>query len=264
VLVTGATDGLGRRVAERLAAPGRRLLLHGRDHARGAAVLEAVESGGATGVFLAADLASLSDVAGLAERVRAEVDHLDLLVNNAGIARVDAPRAVSADGHELHLAVNYLAPALLTRLLLPVMGGQRHSRVVNITSAGQSSIDFDDLMLATYDGYRAYGQSKLADVMLTFDLAEELAGSGVTVDCLHPATHMDTGPVRAAGIHPHSSVDDGAAATVALALESRGTGRYFDGRRESRAMSQAYDDSARRRLRAVTDELLAPWLPSTR
>ncbi|MEU0465290.1 SDR family NAD(P)-dependent oxidoreductase [Amycolatopsis sp. NPDC006131] len=260
ILVTGSTDGLGRRVVEKLVAPGTHLLVHGRDNARGKEVVEAVRRGGGTAEFLAADFAALDEVRRLGEIVTAKVGHLDALINNAGIAQVDSPRRVSRDGHELHFAVNYLAPVLLTHLLRPVLGGQASSRVVNLTSAAQNSIDFDDVMLERrYSGYRAYGQSKLADIMFTFDLAEDWAGTNVTVNCLHPADHMDTAPVRAAGIRPINSVDAGADNTVALATDpahdGRG-GRYFNGGSASRASSQAYDRAARRRLRDLTRELV--------
>ncbi|GAA3529013.1 SDR family oxidoreductase [Amycolatopsis ultiminotia] len=260
ILVTGSTDGVGRRVVEKLAAPGTHLLVHGRDEVRGKEAVEAVVRAGGTARFLRADLASLDKVRDLAAMVGAETEHLDAVINNAGIAQVDGPRRTSRDGHELHFAVNYLAPVLLTRLLRPLLGGGRPSRVVTLTSAAQNAIDFDDVMLEQgYSGYRAYGQSKLADIMFTFDLADDLAGTGVTATCLHPADHMDTAPVRAAGITPSNSVDKGADATVALAVDPAHEGRtgaYFNCRRESRANSQAYDRAARRRLRGLTEDLL--------
>lgn len=260
ILVTGSTDGVGRRVVGKLAAPGTRLLVHGRDEGRGKETVEAVVRAGGTARFMRADFASLDEVRDLAAAVSAECGHLDVLINNAGIAQVDGPRRTSGDGHELHFAVNYLAPVLLTRLLRPLLGGGRPSRVVTLTSAAQNAIDFDDVMLArNYSGYRAYGQSKLADIMFTFDLAEDLAGTGATATCLHPADYMDTAPVRAAGITPSNSVDTGADATVALAVAPAHEGRsgvYFHCRRESRANAQAYDRAARSRLRGLNEELL--------
>ncbi|MTD54699.1 SDR family NAD(P)-dependent oxidoreductase [Amycolatopsis pithecellobii] len=257
ILVTGSTDGVGRRVVEKLAAEGSRLLVHGRDGTRGKEVVEAVDRAGGSAEFLRADFASLDDVRDLAHAIKAEYGHLDVLINNAGIARVDSARRESHDGHELHFAVNYLAPVLLTHLLRPVLGGEKPSRVVNLTSAAQDPIDFDDVMLERhYSGYRAYGQSKLADIMFTFDLAREWDGTNITVNCLHPGDHLDTVPVRAAGIRPSHSADYGADNTIALATGAGRSGDYFHGRRKSRASSQAYDGASRRRLRELTMELI--------
>jgi NAD(P)-dependent dehydrogenase (short-subunit alcohol dehydrogenase family) len=139
----------------------------------------------------------------LAEEITAKHDRLELLINNAGIGsttRGKVERETSRDGHELRFAVNYLAPFLLTHLLLPLIRKSAPARIVNVASAGQQRIDFSDVMLTRgYDGMRAYCQSKLALVMFTFDIAETLKGSGVTVNCLHPATLMNTKMVIGSG-----------------------------------------------------------------
>lgn len=253
-LVTGSTDGVGRRVAEKLAAAGARVLVHGRNAERGESVVRSIETAGGRAAFLAADLASLDEVRRLAQAVEGETDHLDVLINNAGVGSGGAAgrRETSADGHERRFAVNYLAGVLLTGLLLPLMRRSEGARVVNVASAGQHPIDFDDVMLTrTYDGRRAYAQSKLAQIMFTFDLAE----SGIMANCLHPATYMDTTMVREAGVTPWSTVEEGAEAIFNLAasaaLEGQ-SGRYFDGLREARANAQAYDAEARRRLRELS------------
>lgn len=261
ILITGSTDGVGRWVAMRLAAEGARVLVHGRDRERGEAVVaEIVESGGAA-TFLRADLASLAQVRALAEAVQGETDRLDGLVNNAGIGNGKAAdtRETSADGYELRFAVNYLAGFLLTRLLLPLIERSAPARIVNVSSAGQQRIDFSDVMLTHgYSGARAYCQSKLAQILLTIDLAEELKARGVTVNALHPASYMATTMVRLAGVTPMSAVEEGGEAILALAaspaLEGV-SGRYFSGQREARADPQAYDADARRRLRALSFKL---------
>jgi NAD(P)-dependent dehydrogenase (short-subunit alcohol dehydrogenase family) len=267
ILITGSTDGVGRHVALALATAGAKVLIHGRSRERAESLLgEMRKRGNNAAVFYPADLSSLSDVRELAATIRKDHERLDVLINNAGIGSRSggAQRRTSAEGYELRLAVNYLAGFLLTRLLLPLIVASAPARIVNVASAGQYPIDFNDVMLTRgYDGGRAYTQSKLAQVMFTFDLAHELRGSGVTANCLHPATYMDTTMVREAGTSPMSTVDEGAAAILNLvrspALEGR-SGLYFDRQRESRANSQAYDAAARERLRRLSLELTG--LPS--
>jgi NAD(P)-dependent dehydrogenase (short-subunit alcohol dehydrogenase family) len=262
ILITGSTDGVGRQVALALGAAGATLLIHGRDRQRGESVIDELRQRGNAGAQLyLADLASLAQVRALAEAVRRDHPRLDVLINNAGIGSASGgrQRRTSTDGHELRFAVNYLSGFLLTRLLLPLIVASAPSRIVNVASAGQSAVDFDDVMLTRrYDGGRAYTQSKLAQVMFTFDLARELEGSNVTVNCLHPATYMDTTMVRESGVSPLSTVDEGADAILQLAiapeLEGR-SGLYFQGQRPARANPQAYDDDARRRLAALSFEL---------
>jgi NAD(P)-dependent dehydrogenase (short-subunit alcohol dehydrogenase family) len=258
-LVTGSTDGVGRVVAARLGRMGARVLVHGRDKARGDAVVTAIKGAGGAADFLEADLASLAEVRRLADAVRAATDRLDILINNAGIGTAGAARQTSADGHELRFAVNYLAGFLLTYLLLPLIKQSAPARIINVASAGQQAIDFADVMLTRgYSGSRAYCQSKLAQIMFTIDLAVELEGSAVIVNALHPATYMNTTMVRRAGVTPVSTVEQGAEAILNLAAGSAVEGRsglYFNGLREARADRQAYDADARARLRALSLEL---------
>ena len=261
VLITGSTDGVGRYVAERLAAEGWRVIVHGRDRARGKAVIERITQQGGEARFLAADLSSLAEVRSLADAVLRDCDGLDALVNNAGIGTSGARRELSADGFELRFAVNYLAGFLLTRLLLPMLERRKSARIVNVSSAGQQSIDFSDVMLTRgYSGVRAYCQSKLAQILFTFDLAKELEERDVTVNCLHPATYMDTTMVRLSGVQPISTVEQGGAAILQL-IESEAlagqSGLYFSGMQESHADRQAYDEDARRRLRALSFDLVS-------
>ena len=258
-LVTGSTDGVGRLVAKRLGEAGARVLVHGRDRERGESLVAEIAAAGGMAEFLQADLASLAEVRRLAEAVRGKTDRLDLLVNNAGIGTSPNTRQTSADGHELRFAVNYLAGFLLTQQLLPLIRKSAPARIVNVSSAGQQAIDFDDVMLTHgYSGVRAYCQSKLAQILFTIDLAEELEGSGVIVNCLHPATYMNTTMVRRAGVTPASTVEQGADAILNLAVSPALDGKsglYFNGLRETRAAGQAYDAAARRRLKALSLEL---------
>ena len=251
VLITGSTDGLGREVARRVAALGARVIVHGRSQERGNAIVREIRGGAR---FYAADFASLDRVRELAESVLRDFPRLDVLVNNAGIWSSEGGRQVSVDGHELHFAVNYLSGFLLTRMLLPRLIQSAPSRIVNVASGSQSPIDFTDVML-TRPGRasRGYGQSKLAQIMFTFDLAKELEGKGVTAVALHPATMMDTTMVRQSGMRPMSTVDEGARAVMNLVAGDKvRSGEFYDGTRPARAHTQAYDEAVRAKLRHLS------------
>ncbi len=242
ILVTGSTDGVGRWVASVLAARGATVLVHGRSRERGERVVADIRNTGGNATFHAADLASLAKVRALAETLQRHLDSLDVLINNAGVGGGGSSRETSRDGHELRFAVNYLSGFLLTRLLLPLLVRSAPARIVNVASVGQQAIDFKDLMLTRgYSGYRAYCQSKLAQVMFIFDLAEELDGKGVTANCLHPATFMDTTMVREAGVTPTSSVEDGGKSILNLVLSQDGkTGGYYDRTARRRLSNLSY------------------------
>jgi NAD(P)-dependent dehydrogenase (short-subunit alcohol dehydrogenase family) len=263
VLVTGSTDGLGKATASQLAARGATVLLHGRDPARGDLTLREIGRATSTGRlrFYCADFSSLAQVRRLAGDIRADHDRLDLLINNAGIGGAGG-RQESHDRYELRFAVNYLAPFLLTNLLLPLLRRSAPARVVNVASVGQAPIDFDDVMLQRrYDALRAYRQSKLALILFTMELAGRLQAQGersVTVNAVHPASLMPTKMVREMFGRTMSTLEEGTEATLRLALSPElddVTGRYFDQQRESRAHGQAYDPEARRRLWEISEHL---------
>ena len=253
ILVTGATSGLGRAVAERLSQDGHTVLVHGRDPERANALARTLG-----GRPYTADLASLQEVRALADELNASEDRLDVLINNAGVA-VDH-RAESADGIELTFAVNHLSHFVLTGRLLGLLGESAPARIVNVASIGQAPIDWDDPLLERgYEGFRAYAQSKLAQIGFTYELAERLGPeSGVTVTALHPATLMDTGMVRESFGRAMNTVDAGVGPVVQLAVgdDAEGvTGRYFDQTRESRPDRQATDPAERKRLWDLSVEL---------
>jgi len=261
-LITGSTDGVGRYVASELAKQGARVLIHGRDAGRARTLIdEMMRRGHAAPTFYQADLSALAEVRQLAAAIQADHRRLDILVSNAGIGSMNggSERRESADGHELRFAVNYLSGFLLVHLLLPLIKAAAPSRIVNVASLGQHPIDFDDVMITrNYSGSRAYAQSKLAQIMFTIDLAGELRGTGVTVNSLHPATYMDTTMVRAGGIAPISTVEQGGAAILHLVSGDDVAGKsglFFNGMNEAKANPQAYDDAARRRLRKISLEL---------
>jgi NAD(P)-dependent dehydrogenase (short-subunit alcohol dehydrogenase family) len=268
ILITGATDGLGRALAHSLAAGGDRLILHGRDPSRLDSV--AGEIGGSA-LTVRADLAELSQVRRMAEEVRAATDRLDVLVSNAGIGGglpEGRERTVSRDGYELRFAVNHLAGFLLTLELLPLLRRSAPARIVGVASLGQHPLDFADLMIERgYSGSRAYGQSKLAQIMSGFELAGRLSAAEVTVNSLHPATFMPTKMVLREIGHHVDSLEDGRAATERLVSDkslATTTGKFFDRTRETRAHAQAYDAGARAELWRRSLELVGladPFVP---
>ena len=262
VLITGSTDGVGRFVAMQLAMSGARVLIHGRDKVRARTLADEIRrADGSEPAFYQADLSSLAGVRQFADAVLADHSRIDVFVSNAGIGSQNggSGRQISADGYELRFAVNYLSGFLLAYRLLPLLKAAAPSRIVNVASLGQHPIDFDDVMIAQgYNGSRAYAQSKLSQIMFTIDLAGELKGTGVTVNSLHPATYMNTTMVRAGGITPMSTVEQGGAAILHLVRGDDMAGRsglFFNGLQEAKANPQAYDAAARRRLRMLSLEL---------
>jgi NAD(P)-dependent dehydrogenase (short-subunit alcohol dehydrogenase family) len=262
VLVTGSTDGVGRYVAKKLALAGATVFTHGRDRERARTLEEEIKrEGGRAPEFYWADLSSLGQTTMLAREIKRGCKRLDVLVNNAGIGSLNGgpERQTSEDGHELRFAVNYLAGFALTCYLLGRLKGAAPARIVNVASLGQHPIDFDDVMITkNYSGSRAYAQSKLAQIMFTIDLAEELKGTGVTVNALHPATYMNTTMVRAGGITPVSTVEQGGEAILHLVCGDEvadKSGLFFNGMNEAGANPQAYDAAARQRLRKLSLEL---------
>jgi NAD(P)-dependent dehydrogenase (short-subunit alcohol dehydrogenase family) len=267
ILVTGSTDGLGKQTALDLARRGAAVLVHGRDAGKTEATLNEIRSETGNDRLRAymADFAELAAVRRLADEVDRENGQLDVLVNNAGIGggKEGDGREESRDGYELRFAVNYLSPYLLTRLLLPLLRRSAPARVVNVASIGQAPIDFDDVMLERgYTGSRAYGQSKLAQIMFTFELSELLRAEGeerLTVNVLHPASLMNTKMVYESYGYTLSTIEDGVEATLRLAVSpelEEVSGRFFNELREDRANEQAYDPDARRRLWQLSEELV--------
>lgn len=259
ILITGATDGIGKLAALELARQKAHLLVHGRNEAKlNAVVVELKKASGNPNIEgLLADFSSLAEVRRLAGEILEKYAGLDVLINNAGVGF--SGERYSRDGFELRLAVNYLAPFLFTRLLLPALRAAAPACIVNVASAGQHPIDFEDIMLEQrFDGMRAYRQSKLALIMFTFDLAAELEAARISVNCLHPGTFLDTNMVREAGITPMGEPQSGADAVVFLATSPTPagvSGCYFEVKRKARALSQAYDVQARRQLRELTLQL---------
>ena len=258
-LVTGSTDGLGREVAKRLGGAGYHVIVHGRNEERGRAVVAEIESHEGSASLIIADLASMAQVRQLAARVLRDYTRLDLLANNAGIGRGadTSVRSESEEGYEVRFAVNYLSHFYLTHTLLPLLRRSAPARIVSITSTAQQAIDFDNVMLERdYDGARAYAQSKLAQIMMTKDLALELEGTGVTINAVHPAVYMATSMVLSRGGTPFTTIDEGADPVLQVITSPvAGSGNYYMQAQNSQAADQAYDDAARARLRELAMRL---------
>jgi len=200
ILITGATRGIGYAAATGLAKMGATLIVHGRDSGRVEQACAKLKKSATPGQIhsVVADLASLDDVRRLAGKVNDEHDRLDVLINNAGL--VTRKRAQTVDGLERQLAVNHLAPFLLTHLLLDKLKASAPARIVNVASMAhhRASFDLNDLNWEQrrYNGIGAYGATKLANILFTRELAKRLEGTRVTANCLHPgvvATNIFTG-----------------------------------------------------------------------
>jgi NAD(P)-dependent dehydrogenase (short-subunit alcohol dehydrogenase family) len=266
VLVTGSTDGLGRSVATELARRGATVLVHGRSRDRGRSTVAEIraETGNDSVEFHLADLAELRQVSALADEIEKAHPELDVLINNAGIGSGlpdSRSRQESGDGYELRFAVNYLAGFLLTQRLLPLLRHSAPARIVNVASLGQHSIDFDNLMLTRdYSAARAYGQSKLAQIMYTIELAERVPAEELTVNSLHPGTYMPTKIVLDEIGRSVDTLASGTSATVRLAMDPEldgVSGKFFDREQETTANAQAYDPEARRALWELSERLIA-------
>jgi NAD(P)-dependent dehydrogenase (short-subunit alcohol dehydrogenase family) len=264
ILITGATDGLGKAVARHLAAQEVTLIIHGRNPAKGTATVQELQSinGNKNIFYYNADFASLEEVKTFSQQVIANHKHLHVLINNAAIG--GGPKGVSRrerskDGFELRFAVNYLAHFLLTHNLLPLLLHSAPARIVNVSSVGQAPLDFNDLMMEKqYDSFDAYCRSKLAQIIFGFELADQLAGTGVSINSLHPATLMNTNMVHQFFGRTSSSVEEGAKVVqyVAFSPETEEiTGAYFHQFNKAKAASQAYDETARKKLWAISEEV---------
>jgi NAD(P)-dependent dehydrogenase (short-subunit alcohol dehydrogenase family) len=261
VLITGSTDGLGRDVARRFAAAGAEVLISGRSTERGDSLVDEIRRSGKGGArFYRADLASLTETRRLADAVRRDHQRLDVLINNAGVGFVfDSTRKFSAEGYEMHFAVNYLAHYLLTKELLPLIVASAPSRIINVSSGSQTPIDFDDVMMSKgYNGGRGYAQSKLAQVLMTIDMAPDLERQGVLTYSLHPATTMATTMARALNVTPRSTIAEGVESVVNVMTTTEPTGTFFNQLKPWKANAQAYDPAARQKLRELSERLIAP------
>ncbi len=259
-LVTGATDGIGRVTARELAAAGAAVIVVGRSQEKSERTVADIkqQTGNDHVEYLLADLSSLQQVRDLAAAFLRGHDRLHVLVNNAGAMFTD--RRETVDGLELTFALNHLANFLLTNLLLDVLKASAPARIVNVASTYQHPLDLDDLQnTRDFNGWDAYGQSKLANILFTFELARRLEGTDVTANALNPG-FVNSNFQRAAGLsmRGHLTPEQGAETSLYLATSpevASVSGQYFDRKRATRADAQAYDESVQRRLWQISAEL---------
>jgi NAD(P)-dependent dehydrogenase (short-subunit alcohol dehydrogenase family) len=267
VLITGSTDGIGKQTAIELAKKGAKVLIHGRDEKRGRAVLDEIKfkTKNEQIELLIADFSSLKNVHSLAEEIISKHSGLNILINNAGVFMRD--RVLSADGYEMTFAVNHLAHFLLTNLLLDLLKKNSPSRIINVSSMSHSSIiNFENLQGENrYSGHSAYALSKLANIMFTYKLADDLRASGVTVNCVHPGV-INTKLLRDGwGSSFALGLKSGAKCSVLLASSEKlegVTGKFFVNRiksfriKEHPSLAISYDKEAQTRLWEVSEQLV--------
>lgn len=267
ILLTGASDGIGRQTASELAAAGAHLILHGRNQAKLDAVVASLERIPGHGAIetVVADLSDLEQVRALAEEVDRRLGErgLDVLLNNAGVYLKQ--RETGAQGHELTWTVNYLAPFLLSHLLLPALQrSEDGGRIVNVSSVAHSRgrLNWKDLNFTRgYSAYDAYAQSKLALTMFSKELAERLGDQGPLVVSLHPGVVSTKLLIEGFGVEGSESLSEGAATSVHLALLPAerlraDNGGYFARKKIAASNPLVRDAEARARLYAQTCELL--------
>ena len=265
ILVTGATDGIGFVTAKHLAEMGAHVLLHGRNKEKGIDALTRISRATCTGsadLYLA-DFSSFTDIQRMADEIKRENNALHVLVNNAG--NFYKQRSMADEGIEMSFAVNHLAPFLLTLLLLDLIKASAPARIINVSSSAHKMIkqvDFDNLQGDKhYDPFEAYALSKLGNVLFTHSLSRRLAGSGVTVNSLHPGvvnTKLQKKSYDLDGI----SAEEGAKTQLMLATSMEVdviTGKYFQNSQEKRPSDIALDESLQDHFWQVSEALLNPY-----
>jgi NAD(P)-dependent dehydrogenase (short-subunit alcohol dehydrogenase family) len=269
-LITGATRGIGQATAAGLAAQGMHIVMVGRSEQAGVAARMALMNRipNASVEFLVADLSSQASIRAMAKEFRLRYQRLDVLINNAGVFTSEVH--LTTDAIELQFAVNHLSYFLLTQLMLPVLINTPSSRIVNVSSRGHrlGHVDFNDLSgIYSYNGVKAYAQSKLCNILFTYSLARRLKDTGTTVNCLHPGSiKTEIGSRNSKGIfhwiwkcNPFlRPVDQGAQTSIYLASDpavSGVTGLYFYKCKSVKSSALSYDHTTAEKLWRVSEEM---------
>jgi NAD(P)-dependent dehydrogenase (short-subunit alcohol dehydrogenase family) len=275
-LITGGTSGIGKAAATALAGMGAAVVVTGRSKERGKVAVGEIrrESGSEKVSLMLADFAVQAEVRELAQAFKERHDRLDVLVNNAGL--IQSKRTETPDGIELTLAVNHLAPFLLTNLLLDLLKKSAPSRVITVSSEARrrAEIDFDDLQSERrYRAFRVYGMTKLANILFTYELAERLRGTGVVANCLHPGgvntnfgkNNRNLGTLLFRAFKPFMRTPEQGADTLvylASSPEVEGmSGKYLTDRKKV-SPAQPHDEATQRKLWEISEELTNLEVPS--
>ncbi len=261
VLITGATDGIGKQVASQLADLGARVFIHGRNAEKAELVRqEIIQATSNTQVeTLIADFQSLEQVRQMAEELKSKIDRLDVLINNAGVFM--GKRRLSVDGFEMTFAVNYLAPFLLTHLVKDLLVKAAPARIITLSSSGHKLVYLNLRNLQGerfYWGWVAYCRSKLLNMIFTIELSQRLDGSGVVINAVHPGV-IKTNILKSARISSNLSVQEGAQPIVRLASApdfGEVSGKYFDRMREAVPNCIANNSQLRRKIWEISADMV--------
>lgn len=269
-MVTGSNSGIGRAMAEGLAKMGATVVMVCRDAGRGEKALTSIrrESGNRDVSLMLADLSSQRSIRKLASDFRHTNQNLHVLINNAGVYLTK--RSLTEDGFERTFAINHLGYFLLTNLLLDMMRSSAPARIINVSSSAhrRARMNFDDIHGERhYNGFDAYGQSKLANILFTYELARRLRGSGVTVNCFHPGvvrTNLGRGNrglipyfFRTMGpilLSPEQGAETGVYLATSPAVENI-TEKYFAKKKERSSSKESYIEEDAKRLWKLSEEL---------
>ena len=261
VLITGSTDGIGKETALELARNNFKVIIHGRSKQKCIETVKEIKnlSANAEVDYFTADFSLLGNVKLLADFIKQNHKDLNTLVNNAGVYMTE--KNLSNDGFEMTFAVNYLAHFYLTNLLLNVLIHNEPSRIINVSSAAHfgGAVDFENLQSEKhFEGYQAYSNSKLYNIIFTYTLAEKLKNSGITVNALHPGV-ISTKLLRAGFRMSGAGVKEGASTSVYLATSpevEKISGKYFDKRRAVASSKLSYDKDTADKLWKLSVDLI--------
>lgn len=257
ILITGSTDGIGLETAKKLIALGHKLILHGRNPEKLKAVVDELSKQGTCESYVA-DFSDLNDVTKLADQIKSDHSHLDVLINNAGIFRT--PNSLDVNGYDIRFTVNTLAPYLLTKCLLPCFSTA--GRVINLSSAAQAPVDLKSLsQKGELEAMQAYSQSKLAITMWSFDLAHSLGKDGPAIIAVNPGSLLGSKMVKESFGIAGNDIGIGADILVKASLSDEflnASGQYFDNdsRQFTNPHPDALDEAKCRKVVSTIEDLL--------